>query len=190
MKKIVLLISAISLAIGVQGAAIEWKMGTSIKAPNADGTLGTSNAGSGTLSMYVWLVDESVYNTATSDSILNDYANDLTSASAFVKGKSGAAGGTAKIDGLDFSTTEETTYYGIVLTEFVSGDTTLYAANKATAVINTAGRTAQVGNLAKNWGGTGGAAITKWEPAPGPEPTSGILLLLGAGLLALRRKQK
>ena len=52
MKKVMLFLAAIALAVGVQGASIEWKMGTAIKAPNADGSIGTANAGAGTLSMY------------------------------------------------------------------------------------------------------------------------------------------
>ncbi len=31
---------------------------------------------------------------------------------------------------------------------------------------------------------------TSWKPTPAPEPTSGLLLLVGGALLALRRKQK
>ena len=192
MKKVMLFLAAIALAVGVQGAAIQWKMGTAIKAPNADGSLGTANAGAGTLSMYVWLVDEATYNSATADSIIADYSGSLSSASASVTGKSGAAGGTAKTDGLAFSTTSDTTYYGIVLTQYKSGDTEMYIANKATAIINSAGTDASVGNLSKNWGGGTGAAITSWSSAGGdvPEPTSGLLLLVGGALLALRRKQK
>ena len=192
MKKVMLFLAAIALAVGVQGAAISWKMGTAIKAPNADGSLGTANAGAATLSMYLWLVDEATYNSATADSIIADYSGSLSSASASVTGKSGAAGGTAKTDGLSYSSSENTTYYGIVLTEYKSGDTTMYIANKAEAVINTAGTDATVSNLSKNWGGGTGPAITSWSSAGGdvPEPTSGLLLLVGGALLALRRKQQ
>ncbi len=34
------------------------------------------------------------------------------------------------------------------------------------------------------------AVSSNWTPAPVPEPTSGLLLLMGMGALALRRKQK
>ena len=190
MKKIMFFLAAIVLAVGVQGAAISWKMGTAIKAPNADGSLGTANAGAGTLSMYVWLVDQATYNAATADSIIADYSGNLSTATASVTGKSGAAGGTATTDGLSYSTTENTTYYGIVLTQYKSGDTEMYIANKATAVINTAGTDGSALNLSKNWGGTGGPAITSWSSAGVPEPTSGLLLLIGGAMLALRRKQK
>ena len=195
MKKVMFILAAIALAIGAQGAAITWKMGTAIKAPNDDGSIGSANAANGTLSMYVWLVNETTYNSATADSIVSDYKGKIGTADASVTGKGGAAGGQAQTTGLDFSTTQDTTYYGIVLTQYKSGDTEMWLANKASAVINTAGTDASVGNLSKNWGGGTGTAITSWSNGGGggsdvPEPTSGLLLVLGGAMLALRRKQK
>ena len=190
MKKVMLFLAAIALAVGVQGASIEWKMGSSVKAPGADGSIGTANAGAGTLSMYVWLVDQATYNAATADSIIADYSGKLATADGSVTGKSGSLGGTAVTDGLSYSTTENTTYYGIVLTQYKSGETEMFIANKAETIINTAGTKASVGNLSKNWGGGTGPAITSWSSAGVPEPTSGLLLLVGGALLALRRKQK
>ena len=194
MKKIIFALAAAVLAVGVQGAAISWKTGTAIKAPNADGSFGTSNAGTGTLSLYVWLVDQATYDAATADSILAGYSGQLSTATGSVTGKSGPAGATARTDGLAFSTTENTPYYALVLTQYTSGETEMFIANKATVAINTAGTDASVLNLAKNWGGTGGPAITGWVKAGGggdiPEPTSGLLLLVGGAMLALRRRQR
>ena len=195
MKKIMFVLAAVAMAMGVQAAKIDWKMGTAIKAPNADGSVGTANAANGTLSMYVWLVDESTYNSTAVDSIVDGYKGKTGDATGSVTGKGGAAGGTAMTSGLDFSTTEDTTYYGLILTQYKSGDTEMWLANKATAVINTAGTKASVGNLSKNLGGTGGAALTQWSNGGGtqpdiPEPTSALLLLMGGAMLALRRKQK
>ena len=194
MKKIIFALAAAVLAVGVQGAAIDWKMGTSIKAPNADGSIGTSNAGAGTLSMYVWLVDQATYNAATADSILAGYSGQLGTATGSVTGKAGNVGGTVTTDGLAFSATENTPYYALVLTQYTSGETEMFIANKATTMINTAGTKASVLNLAKNWGGAGGPAITGWVKAGGggdiPEPTSGLLLLVGGAMLALRRRQR
>lgn len=192
MKKIMFVLAAVAMAMSVQAAKIDWKMGTAVKAPNADGSVGTANAASGTLSMYVWLVDAATYNAATAESIVSGYQGKTGSASASVTGKGGAAGGTASTTGLTFSTTEDTTYYGLILTQYKSGDTEMWLANKASAVINTAGTDASVGNLAKNWGGTGGAALTQWSGGGSdvPEPTSGLLLVLGGAMLALRRKRK
>ena len=47
-------------------------------------------------------------------------------------------------------------------------------------------------NNATTWGTTSYGGSTGWAKAGGdiPEPTSGLLLLVGAGMLALRRKQK
>ena len=194
MKKIIFVLAAAVLAVGVQGAAISWKTGTAIKAPNADGSFGTSNAGTGTLSLYVWLVDQATYDAATTDSILAGYSGQLGTATGSVTGKSGPAGATARTDGLAFSTTENTPYYALVLTQYTSGETEMFIANKATVAINTAGTDASVGNLAKNWGGGTGPAIAGWVKAGGsgdiPEPTSGLLLLVGGAMLALRRRQR
>ncbi len=194
MKKIIFALAAAVLAVGVQGAAIDWKMGTAIKAPNPDGSIGTSNAGAGTLSMYVWLVDKAAYDAATTDSIFVGYSGRLDTATGSVTGKAGAAGGTVTTDGLAFSTTESTPYYALVLTQYKSGETEMFLANKATTAINTAGTKASVLNLSKNWGGGAGPALTGWVKAGGsgdiPEPTSGILLLVGGAMLALRRRQR
>ena len=194
MKKIIFALAAAVLAVGVQGATIEWKTGVSIKAPNADGSIGTSNAGAGTLSMYVWLVDQATYDAATADSIFAGYSGQLGTATGSVTGRAGNVGGTVTTDGLAFSTTADTPYYALVLTQYTSGETEMFIANKATTMINTAGTDASVLNLAKNWGGTGGPAITGWVKAGGggdiPEPTSGLLLLVGGAMLALRRRQR
>ena len=193
MKKVMFVLASVAIAIGVQAADIDWKMGTSIKAPNADGSIGSANAASGTLSLYVWLVNETTYNSATAESIVSGYTSKLGDADASVTGRGGSAGGTATTTGLAFSTTENTTYYGLILTQYKSGDTEMWLANKASAVINTAGTKATVSNVSKNWGGGTGSAITSWSGGSGsdvPEPTSGLLLLVGAGMLALRRKQK
>ena len=195
MKKVMFILATIAMAVGVQAADIDWKMGTAIKAPNADGSIGTANAASGTLSLYVWLVDASTYNAATAESIVSGYKGKTGDASASVTGKGGSTGGTATTKDLTYSTTEDTTYYGIVLTQYKSGDTEMWLANKATAVINTSGTKASVGNLSKNWGGGTGSAITQWSNGGGtqpdiPEPTSALLMVMGGAMLALRRKQK
>ena len=47
-------------------------------------------------------------------------------------------------------------------------------------------------NSTASWGTSSYGGATGWAKAGGdiPEPTSGLLLLVGAGMLALRRKQK
>ena len=47
-------------------------------------------------------------------------------------------------------------------------------------------------NSTASWGTTSFGGSTGWAKSGGdiPEPTSGLLLLVGAGMLALRRKRK
>ena len=195
MKKLMFTLVAVLAAGMMQAAQVTWNTSTAVKGITSDSNpaFGTANAASGTLSLYVWLVNEATYNSTGLDKIWDTYGSKLDTATQSVTGKSGATGANVKTTGLSFSTTEDTPYYGLVLVGLdTDKDGTLdyYIANKATANINTAGTDATVMNLAKNIGGTGGTAITGWTSASSvPEPTSGILLLLGIAGLALRRKR-
>ena len=191
MKKLVFVLAAVLAAGMVQAAAITWGTGTAVKGVTSETNpaFGSSNAASGTLNIYVWLVDAATYNSTSVDSIWDTYGSKLNTATASATGKSGAAGATAKTDGLTFSTESATPYYGLVLTTYdpdKDGTMDYYIANKAATEINTAGTQASVLNLAKNVGGT---ATTGWTSASVPEPTSGLLMLIGMAGLALRRKR-
>ena len=194
MKKLMFVLAAVLAAGMVQAAAITWGTGTAVKGVTSDSdpSFGSANAASGTLNIYVWLVDAATYNSTSVDKIWDTYGSSLGTATASATGKSGVAGTNVRTTGLSFSTTEDTPYYGLVLVGLdTDKDGTLdyYIANKATANINTAGTDATISNLAKNLGGTGGTAITGWTSASVPEPTSGLLMLMGLAGLALRRKR-
>ena len=63
---------------------------------------------------------------------------------------------------------------------------------KSASVTFAAGSAASILNDSSNWKSFGPATPTPPTPTPGgiPEPTSGLLLLVGGAMLALRRKQK
>ena len=195
MKKLMFVLAAVLAAGMVQAATISWGTGTAVKGitSDSDPSFGSANAASGTLNIYVWLVDAATYNSTGTDKIWDTYGSSLNTATASATGKSGAAGATAKTEGLSFSSTEATPYYGLVLVGLdTDKDGTLdyYIANKASTEINTAGTNASVGNLAKNLGGGSGTAISGWTSASSvPEPTSGLLMLVGLAGLALRRRR-
>ena len=195
MKKMMFALVAVLAAGIVQAASINWGTGTAVKGikSDSDPTFGTANAATGTLNIYVWLVDQTTYNNTDVGTIWDTYGSKLNTASGSALGKSGTAGATAVTDGLSFSDSQNTPYYGLVLVGLdTDKDGTLdyYIANKAESVVNTSGSGVNVLNLAKNSGGGSGAAITGWTSAQAvPEPTSGLLLLLGMAGLALRRKR-
>ena len=190
MKKLVIAAAAIALAFSAQAATVSWKTGTLIKAPTSgtDGSFSSANAANGTLSMYVWIVDAATYNSTSLDAIGAKDVSTATGSKTVDGGATGASVVTTHGDS-EWSTTADTTIYALILTKYKSGDVEGFIANKATGTINTSGTGTGPTNLAKNLGGGSGTAIAGWTTAAVPEPTSGILMLVGLGALALRRRR-
>ena len=190
MKKVLLVLAGIAMACSVQAATITWKTGTGIKGANADGSYTTGNAASGTLAMYVFILSESEYNSLDVASVVDTYASKLSSATESVSGKSGSTGATVQTTHNDWVADQDTTYYAAILTEYKSGDVDMFIGNKATGIVNGSGAGGTVNNLAKFiGGGTSGTAVAGYTTGSVPEPTSGLLLLLGVAGLALKRKR-
>ena len=180
------MIAAIVCAAAANAAAVNWSTGVTVK-PD-----GSTTAGSGTLNIYVWTVTESVYNSTAVADIWSTYGNKtISSITGFTASKTslgGAAGGKAVIDDV----ANNTTLYGIIITTYDSdkdGTVDLYAANKAIGSVNDSGTATSPNYLAKYlYGQNGGTSVT-WESAAVPEPTTGLLVLLGIAGLALRRRR-
>ena len=180
MKKLIVAFVAMAVAVVANAATVSWAAGSSVKGPT-----GTTIAKGG-FDMFVWIVDAGTYNATSIDSIYKGYA-DLTSSAT--KG----VWGTTAIKGVTATTTagDDVDVFGIILMTYTDADgKDWYIANKATTHTDGLGGGANVLNLAKNIGGGSGSAISGWTAvAAVPEPTSGLLLLLGMAGLALRRKQ-
>jgi len=175
-----------------QAATVNWKAPAMNAAGAADGTVGSSVWGStghkGT--MYVYYFDTlDAYNAAqalTAKEIYDTYGSGTATGLKGTKSAS-ALGETLKLqsqpDGTDV---KPVTIYGMAL--FVDTDSAASYAN-VDAFIKTDFRTASY----QDANGTDflnlGSGSANWTAVAAPEPTSGLLLLLGMAGLALKRKR-
>lgn len=170
MKKLVMLAAVALVAIATQAATVTWKTSTSIKDP--DGV----KVATGSVTLYVFLMDtESAYN-----------AFDISDASAI---DTGAAAGSAVSKATGASYSNSTAYdagdtiYSAALLVYNDGVDKWYKAIKQTSTVNDLGGAVTFSSLdtaAGSWAKGGGDV---------PEPTSGLLLVLGGAMLALRRRR-
>lgn len=170
MKRLVV-IAAVALAAACsQAASIKWTLG------------GTSDD----VGLKVYLVSalsDFTDEASVQSSLIGTDGNSGTFASGRTVAASGTVGG---LPGDQAGQMQE--FYYVIL----SGDGKGYwASGKQTAEIYTTATTHQDSNIAASTFKTGN--YTAWSTGSGgdvPEPTSGLLLLVGGAMLALRRKQK
>ena len=175
---------AAAIAVATNAASVSWKSGTSIKGPGEGGVFNTTTLAKDSWNMYVWSIDKTTYDSLDLAKVYDDYKGKTGTASATgTWGSSAALGVTATTTAGD-----DVDVYAVVLMTYNDGANDWYIANAATAHTDALGGGATIGNLAKNIGGGSGTAITGWTQAV-PEPTSGLLLLLGVAGLALKRKR-
>lgn len=179
MKKIMIALAVIACAFCAQAASVNWKSGT-IYTPGAEGAFSTTKAGKGTVNAYVWLVTADAFASATAESIMG-----MDTSTASLSGSNTASLNTVSLqDATTFNANE--TIYSVVLFTYNDGTQDWYLANKASTTVDALGSTVNFSNLATASGNQFGA--TGWTAAV-PEPTSGLLMLLGLAGLALKRKR-
>ena len=189
MKKLFVTTAAIALAVATQAASVDWSVGANTWTMS-DG----SKPAKGTT---VYLIDGAKW--ATISAAIDGGATSFTTADAGIiaigqtSNTKGAVSGTAT-SSASVAGTSYTFAYMVFDTsagQFYASATKSMAAYDPTdpdfsevKTVSFAGESFTTTGLSGGWTTGGGSS-----PAI-PEPTSGILLLVGAGMLALRRKQK
>ena len=171
MKKLIIAMAIVAIAGFAQAAAFKWSTG-GLTAPNADGTAGTTAAAEAT---GTWLATISLYSDAACTTAIEGLTGNTGSS---VNAMNSSISGT--FAGATFAYNNTTPYYAILELSYTTaaGTQTL-----TTDVVSTTLKT--TGNTTLNFS----TAISSATWTAVPEPTSGLLMLLGMAGLALRRKR-
>ena len=200
MKKLLIAACAVALATVVEAASATWNSGTLYYAAGADGGIGTTKiTTANTVQGYYFNVSEALYTAITASFSQEDVFKAFTAdgASSTLKygdfaavtvnktGSNLATGTLALKDTNSYSSGD--TVYGVLIytyTDATYGD--MYVANAGEMTFASSSNKS-LNNMANTFGGNATAANNNsWQSVP--EPTSGLLLLLGMAGLALKRK--
>ena len=175
MKKLMIVLGAVAMAMGVQAATVQWGSGV-ICTPGTDGAFTVTRVTANTVTYYLWTLSDADY------AALKDVTK-LDTSSALATGKNNAFGGAAIYQDTETFNAGDTVNWAMLFT-YTDGDgKDWYIANMGTGTVDSLGGQTAFGNIASSVGG--------WTAAGGaiPEPTSGLLMLLGLAGLALKRKR-
>ena len=171
MKKLIMALAIVAVAGMTQAASFKWSTGA-LTAPNSDGSAGATTAAEAT---GTWLASISLYSDAACTTAIEGLTgNSSSTVNAMGSNIAGTFGGAT------FAYDNSTRYYAILELSYTTaaGTQTL-----KTDVVSTTLRT--TGTTTLNFS----TAISNAQWSAVPEPTSGLLMLLGMAGLALRRKR-
>ena len=196
MEKLIVAMIVASAAFIANSATVEWSSGAMTTALDKNGGWSTTDVGQKTVSAYLFVLSADQYNTFK-DAYAS--ANNMSAVySAYAKG----ALGTAAASGTSSRTST------VKMTTTANVDADVYAAIIYTYTDATIGKDFYIANIASDtvgsesglkfqnlathyFGDASGTSTGGWSVVGGnvPEPTSGLLVLVGLAGLALRRKR-
>ena len=205
MKKLMVAAFAVAFAAVAQAAYVNWDSGSFSTLDDCTAIWGSTGTGSdwstGCITMYVWEFAAADWTGRyeTTANIWADFGTTLTAANALEGGvmTADATSGMINVDGANTFEDKDPVYAAVLFLHDETGGFTkdsadFYMANYGKAgASNLGGYDADLGNTV---GGVSslqtGSGDTVWmSTAAAPEPTSGLLLLLGVAGLALKRKR-
>ena len=184
MKKLLIMAAMLASAVVANAAAVSWS--------SSSMTLPSGSAAGTAVTGYLFIVDATTYGTyaayadATklSDAVYSAYKGSLDSG---YDAKGATKKSIAKLsDGVEYSSGD--TVYAVLLYTTTQDAKDYWMGNYGTVTLESS-QDQTVSQLGNFLGGDTNGTATAWSTAAVPEPTSGLLLLLGMAGLALKRKR-
>ena len=180
MKKLMFMLAAVAIVASVHAASVSW---STVAMYNAEGAKVAD-----TVKVYVYLMDKTTYEGLTD--IWDTYSADVKAGGTTADGQKGSGKYTHKASNIYAPATADPnkTYYAAIIATYGSGDSMMYYAEKAS--VTTGDDSAGDFTMGGGHLDTAAAAKNAWSSAGSvPEPSSGLLMLVGLAGLALRRRR-
>ena len=185
MKKLIVATCAAMIGLATQAASVNWSFSWATDADGNDLTSGTA-----------YLMNVATMSTSAAEAALTAKTFDATKAIDSVAITTDASDGAHGRSVKTVDLTGEQTFYAVVVSgdnDGITSPVTKTMSSMGDTVIPFAELSDESGNSYMTWkpGGISGGSGGGGGGSGGvPEPTSGLLLLVGGAMLALRRKQK
>ena len=178
MKKLVIAAVMMTLGVVVQAAQVNWSMTTITDSPDAAKAAG----------WVAYIMDASTYDAFSAldnDKVASYAAANAAYTTATTAGRGGAV--TVSYKGGNYAGSDTVSSYLVLFNNASASSATYYAYTSTQSITIAEGGqdgTMSFGTFASATASTGG-----WTTTAVPEPTSGLLMLLGMAGLALRRRR-